>query len=59
MFYGFGYARWYCVSDADEILVSDIDADQLVQIDTYSRVDRSFGGFGYGAAICGGLWGLP
>ena len=37
------------VSDADEILVSDIDADQLVQIDTYSRVDRSFGGFGYGA----------
>ena len=37
------------VTDADEILVSDIDADQLVQIDTYSRVDRSFGGFGYGA----------
>ena len=37
------------VSDADEILVSDIDADQLVQIDTYSRLDRSFGGFGYGA----------
>ncbi len=37
------------VSDADEILVGDIDADQLVQIDTYSRVDRSFGGFGYGA----------
>ncbi len=37
------------VSDADEIVVGDIDADQLVQIDTYSRVDRSFGGFGYGA----------
>ena len=37
------------VTDADEILVGDIDADQLVQIDTYSRVDRSFGGFGYGA----------
>ena len=37
------------VSDVDEILVTDIDADQLVQIDTYSRIDRSFGGFGYGA----------
>ena len=37
------------VSDVDEVLVTDIDADQLVQIDTYSRIDRSFGGFGYGA----------
>ena len=37
------------ISEADEILFGDIDADQLAQIDTYSRVDRSFGGFGYGA----------
>lgn len=37
------------VSGSDEILFGDIDADQLVQIDTYSRIDHSFGGFGYGA----------
>ena len=37
------------LSEAGELYVSDIDADQLVQMDTYSRIDRSFGGFGYGA----------
>lgn len=37
------------VSDADAPVVTDIDRDQLVQIDSHSRLDRSFGGFGYGA----------
>jgi len=37
------------LSDADVLVVTDIDADQQVQIDTHSRIDRSFGGFGYGA----------
>ena len=36
------------VSDVGELLVTDIDADQVVQVDTYSRIDRNFGGFGYG-----------
>jgi tripartite motif-containing protein 71 len=32
-----------------EIYVSDQDADQVVQISSFSRTDRSFGGYGYGA----------
>ncbi|MCZ6633482.1 MAG: NHL repeat-containing protein [bacterium] len=36
------------VSERDEVYVSDLDLDQMVQIDSYSRVDRSFGGYGYG-----------
>jgi len=30
------------------LYVSDTDLDQIVQITTYSRADRSFGGYGYG-----------
>ncbi len=37
------------VSTEGEIYVSDLDVDQVVQINTYSRVDQSFGGFGYGS----------
>ena len=32
-----------------EIYVCDQDADQVVQISTFSRTARSFGGYGYGA----------
>ena len=39
------------VSEDDAFYVSDIDADQVVQIDTYSRTDRDFGGYGYGAGM--------
>jgi DNA-binding beta-propeller fold protein YncE len=37
------------VSAEGEIYVCDEDADQVVQISTFSRTDRSFGGYGYGA----------
>ena len=36
------------VSEEDELYVSDMDADQMVQIGTYSETDRRFGGYGYG-----------
>ena len=37
------------VSAEGEIYVSDLDMDQVVQISTYSRMDQSFGGYGYGS----------
>ncbi len=36
------------VSEEGEFYVSDMDADQMVQIGTYSQTDRSFGGYSYG-----------
>ena len=32
-----------------EIYVTDQDLDQVIQISTFSRTDRSFGGYGYGS----------
>jgi len=43
----FGELSRIVVSDADEIFVTDLDADQLVQIDRFSRIDRSYSGFAY------------
>ena len=37
------------VSADGEIYVSDLDLDKVVQISTYSRMDHSFGGYGYGS----------
>jgi tripartite motif-containing protein 71 len=32
-----------------EVYVTDQDLDQVVQVSTFSRTDRSFGGYGYGS----------
>jgi DNA-binding beta-propeller fold protein YncE len=32
-----------------EIYVTDQDLDQVIQVSTFSRTDRSFGGYGYGS----------
>lgn len=32
-----------------ELYVTDVDLDQVIQISTFSRSDRSFGGYGYGS----------
>jgi len=32
-----------------EVYATDVDFDQVIQISTFSRTDRSFGGYGYGA----------
>jgi DNA-binding beta-propeller fold protein YncE len=37
------------VSEEGEIYVTDTELDQVVQIDTYSLMDQSYGGQGYGA----------
>ncbi len=37
------------VSLDGEIFVSDTDADQIIQISSYSTTDRTFGGYGYGS----------
>lgn len=43
----FGELSRVTVSDADEIFVTDMDADQVIQIDRFSRIDRSYSGFAY------------
>lgn len=37
------------VTREGELYVTDRDLDQVVQISTFSRMDRSFGGYGYGS----------
>lgn len=32
-----------------EVYVTDLDLDQVVQVSTFSRTDRTFGGYGYGS----------
>lgn len=32
-----------------DIFVTDVDLDQVIQIGSFSRTDRTFGGYGYGA----------
>ncbi|MFT5365261.1 MAG: tripartite motif-containing protein 71 [Candidatus Latescibacterota bacterium] len=43
----FGELSRVNVSDAGEVFVTDLDADQLVQIDRFSRIDRGYSGFAY------------
>lgn len=43
----FGELSRVFVTGANEVFVTDLDADQLVQIDQFSRIDRSYSGFAY------------
>jgi DNA-binding beta-propeller fold protein YncE len=43
----FGELSRVFVTGAREVYVTDLDADQLVQIDRFSRIDRSYSGFAY------------
>lgn len=43
----FGELSRVMVTGENEIFVTDLDADQLVQIDRFSRINRSYSGFAY------------
>ena len=43
----FGELSRVALTDANEVFVTDLDADQLVQIDRFSRINRSYSGFAY------------
>jgi len=43
----FGELSRVALTDADEVFVTDMDVDQLVQIDRFSRINRGYSGFAY------------
>lgn len=43
----FGELSRVRLTDADEVFVTDLDADQVIQIDRFSRINRGYSGFAY------------
>ena len=43
----FGELSRVAITDADEVFVTDLDADQVIQIDRFSRINRGYNGFAY------------
>jgi len=43
----FGELSRVGLTDADEVFVTDLDADQVIQIDRFSRINRGYSGFAY------------
>jgi tripartite motif-containing protein 71 len=46
---GMGKLGGVAITPEGEVYVTDQDLDQVIQISTFSRTDRSFGGYGYGS----------